>query len=102
MRVQRAQPMRSTLWRSRFCLSPRNREESGCSADRSISPLQRGGFAFLDRRGLGSIARLVAQELARQALLADHRVRVRRLTAAGADVGKPVLGPPQAEIGRLF
>src|SRR5207248_3251894 len=74
--------------------------ENACreNACPSIDPLQRGGLAFLDRRGLGSGARLVIQKLARQALLADNRIRVRRLTAARADVGKPVLGAAQAEI----
>src|SRR5437588_3101997 len=101
MRAQQGEPMR-TRNRSRLWLSPRNPEERGCRAGRSINPLQRGGFAFLDRRGLGSSAWLVVQKLARQALLPDHRVRVRCLTAAGADVGKPVLGAAQTEIGRLF
>src|SRR5260370_2391084 len=103
MRAPQLEPVRGTRRRRRLCLSPRNREERGCCAGRSITPLQRGGFAFLDRRGLlGSGVRLVVQKLARQALLPDHRVRVRRLTAAGADIGEPVLGTAQAEIGRLL
>src|ERR1700730_12895393 len=102
MRAPQAEPMRRTRQRPTLRLSPRNPEERGCCAVCSIPPLQRVGFAFLDRRGLGSIARLVVQELARQALLPDDRVRVRRLTAAGTDVGEPVLGAAQAEIGRLF
>src|SRR5580693_9586387 len=102
MRAPQAQPLRRTRQRPTLRLSPRMREERGCCGGRSIHPLQRVGLAFLDRRGLGSIARLVVQELARQALLPDDCVRVRCLTAAGADVGKPVLGAAQAEIGRLL
>src|SRR5580704_5343914 len=102
MRAPQPEPMRRTRHRPTLRLSPRIREESGCWAGRSINPLQRGGLAFLDRRGLGSSVWLVVQKLARQALLADHRVRVRRLTAAGDDVGEPVLGTAQAEIGRLL
>src|SRR5260370_19184578 len=97
------EPVRGTRRRPRRCLSPRNREERGCCAGWSINPLQRGGFAFLDRRGLlGSGVRLVVQKLARQALLPDHRVPVRRLTAAGTHTLDPVLGTAQAGTGRLL
>src|SRR5690348_10726859 len=86
-------------WRGpRLCLSPCDRTAGRSYRGRSIDPLQWGGFAFLDRRGVGSGARL-AQKLVRQALIADHRVRVGCLTAAGTDVGEPVLGATQAEIG---
>src|SRR5689334_19228867 len=67
--------------------------------DCSINPLERGGLALLDR----SCRRfLLAQQLARQALLADDRVGVGRLRAACANIGKPVFGPPQAEIRGLL
>src|SRR6201993_708737 len=102
MRAPQPEPMRRTRHRPTLRLSARDREERGCCAARSIDSLQRRGLAFLDRRRLGFSGRLVVQKLARQALLPDHRVRVRRLTAAGADVGEPVLGTAQAEIGRLL
>ena len=69
-------------------LFPLSRERGGYERW-SIHPLQQGRFAFLDRRGLGSIARLVVQELARQALLPDHRVRFPRLTVRAPISGSP-------------
>src|SRR5271166_1810066 len=93
----RAQPAKPTL---------RRRERRGpCPSppygDWSIDPFQRGGFALLDRCRLGSGA-LIAQELARQALLANDGVWVGRLPTPCADVGKAVLGAAEAEIRRLL
>src|SRR5262245_31909985 len=68
---------------------------------RSIYALQRGGLPFLNGRRRARRF-LLAEQLARQALLADDGVRIRRLTAASADVGKPVFGPPQAKVRSLL
>src|SRR5215470_4555772 len=102
MQTQQTRPIPPTPKRPRRCLSSRNREVRGDCADRSIDSLQWGGFALLDRSGLGSGVRLVIQELARQTLVADDRVRVGRLSTASPNVGQSVLGATQAKIRSLF
>src|SRR6202022_4638766 len=58
----------------------------------SIYALQRRGFALLDRPAAHAV---VAEELARQALIGHRRGRVGRLRAAPADIGRPRFGAPQ-------
>src|SRR3984893_5845034 len=81
---------------------PRQREGRGRYVggnEPSIYALQRRGFALLDRPAARAV---VAEELARQALIGHRRGRVGRLRAAPADIGKPVFGAAQAEIGGLL
>src|SRR5205085_355974 len=67
----------------------------------SIDALQRIGFALFDR-DIGAAATLVLEQFARQAVLPDLRVRVRRLGARQAGIGQAVLGPPQPGVGSLL
>src|ERR1700737_5163150 len=81
---------------------PRQREGRGRyvgGSEPSIYALQRRGFALLDRPAARAV---VAEELARQALIGHPRGRGGALRAAPADLGKPVFGAAQAEIGGLL
>src|SRR5271167_2232820 len=64
-----------------------------------IHPLQRGRFALFDLAA-GAARTVVAQEIARQALISDGGVGIG--PTARTNVRKPVFGAAQAEIGRLL
>src|SRR5271166_3060147 len=79
------------------CCSCRNRQRRLLL----IHPLQRGRFALFDLAA-GAARAVVPEKLARQALIGDGGVRVGCLPTARTNVGKPVFGAAQAEIGRLL